>query len=392
MRILMLHPHDIRYHPWTIRIIKLAEELARKSHSVTVGFIEHKRASEPDFARLREIPSGPVQYVPLRARDNQTHRNILDVISLARDVDIIHFQKCFASTFIPALWASWRWGKPLHYDWDDNETLILREIHGLPPGFLSQAKFLEKRIPHYADTISVSSDGLLELCLKCGFPVERIRKVPVGADLETFNPQHPRENFRQEAPFLVGERPLVVYIGQLEGAAYAGLFVEACGILSEKFPEAVWMVVGGGPMLPRLKDQAYQLNLSHRVVFTDYLPSDRIPDVLAAADIAVACFSDEGFVRCKSPLKVAEYMAAGKAIVASDVGEVPWMTQGAAVLVRPGDSQALAGGIQSLLENPSLREELGIKARQRAETCINWQQSAEKLEEAYRLALQTESK
>lgn len=388
----MLHPHDIRYHPWTIRIIKLAEELAKKNHSVTVGFIEHKRTGEPDFPRLREIPNGGVRYVPLRARDNQTHRNILDVTHLACDMDIIHFQKCFASTFIPALWASWRWGKPLHYDWDDNETLILREINGLPPGFLSQARFLERRIPHYVDTISVSSDGLMELCLKYGFPAERIRKVPVGADLETFNPLRSREEFRAVEPFLVGKRPLVVYIGQLEGAAYAGLFVEACGILSERFPEAVWMVVGGGPMLSRLKEQAYRLNLSHRVVFTDYLPSDTIPDVLAAADIAVACFSDEGFVRCKSPLKVAEYMAAGKAIVASDVGEVPWMTQGAASLVRPGDPQALAEGIQHLLEDAPMRAELGKKARERAETCINWRQSAEKLEEAYHLALQARRK
>ncbi|MCA9449626.1 MAG: glycosyltransferase, partial [Candidatus Omnitrophica bacterium] len=170
MRVLMLHPHDVRYYPWTVRIVKLAEELAKRDHEVKVAYIEHKRAEEPDFPPLREIPEGTVEYVGLRSRDKQTHKNIRSVVDLARDVDIIHFQKCFASAFIPALWASWVHKKPLHYDWDDNETLILREILGLPVGFASQARFFEKRVPDYVDTISVASDGLWEECVRLGFP------------------------------------------------------------------------------------------------------------------------------------------------------------------------------------------------------------------------------
>lgn len=397
MRILMLHPHDLRYHPWTIRVIKLAEELVGFGHEVQVAFIEHKRAHEPGFPRLREIPleegsnGQGVRYTPLRARDNQTHKNILDVIHLAQEVDIIHFQKCFASTLIPALWASYRWNKPLHYDWDDNETLILNEINHLPFGFRAQARFLEERVPYHVDTISVSSDALGEICEGMGFPASRIRKVPVGADLGAFDPTRPCEAFRNKPPLAIGDRPLVVYIGQLEGAAYAGLFVKACRLLVHRYPEAVWMVVGGGPMLQELESMAYDLNLSHRLIFTDYLPSDTIPDVLASADIAVACFSDEEFVRCKSPLKVAEYLAAGKAIVASDVGEVPWMTGGAAILVEPGSVSDLANGIGRLLGNPSLRQDLGQAARKRAETVVNWKQSARNLEQAYQIALGKET-
>src|SRR3972149_6357541 len=196
MRILMLHPHDIRFHPWTIRIIKLAEELVELGHTVRVCFIEHKRAAETEFPRLREIPEGPVEYTPLRARDNQTHRNILDVVRIAKDYDLIHFQKCFASAFIPALWASYRWNKPLHYDWDDSETLILDKIDHLPRGFRAQARFLERRIPFYVDTISVSSDALGNICRGMGFPEDRIRKVPVGADLQAFDPNRTGDAFR----------------------------------------------------------------------------------------------------------------------------------------------------------------------------------------------------
>ncbi|MCB9781923.1 MAG: glycosyltransferase family 4 protein [Candidatus Omnitrophica bacterium] len=387
MRVLMLHPHDVRYYPWTVRIVKLAEELAKRGHEVKVAYIEHKRAEEPDFHPLREIPEGTVEYVGLRSRDKQTHKNIRSVVDLARDVDIIHFQKCFASAFIPALWASWVHKKPLHYDWDDNETLILREILGLPVGFASQAHFFEKRVPDYVDTISVASDGLWEECVRLGFPEDRMVKVPVGADLTAFNPNMDGRWVREKQPLNLGSGPIVSYIGQLEGAAYASLFLEACRLLSDQHPDVKWLVVGGGAMLEELEETAFEHDLLGRVVFTDYLPSSQVPAILAATDITVACFSDEDFVRCKSPLKVAEYLAAGKAIVASNVGEVPWMTGGAAVLVQPGSAEALAKGIADLLANPSKRKDLEVQARRRAEEEINWARSAEKLESAYELAI-----
>lgn len=387
MRILMLHPHDVRYHPWTIRIVKLAEELAAQGHEIHVACVEHKRAEEPEFPRIREIPEGPVKYTLLRPRDKQTHKNISFVVDLAKDFDVIHFQKCFASAFIPAVWAAWKWNKPLHYDWDDNESLILRQIRGLPPGFFSQAHFFERRIPTYVDTISVASDGLWEECVELGFPEERMRKVPVGADLAAFDPNRTGDNVRYGAPLAIGKRPLVSYIGQLEGAAYASLFVSAVALLVDRYPDTVWMVVGGGHMLTHLEEQAFRLNLSHRIVFTDYMPSQSIPDILAATDIAVACFSDERFVRCKSPLKVAEYLAAGKAIVASNVGEVPWMTGGAAELVQPGSVEDLARGIAALLDDPQRRKELGKKARERAVKEVNWKRSAEILAELYEIAV-----
>jgi len=387
MRILMIHPHDVRYQPWTIRIIKLAEGLAKRGHEVRVACVEDKFAVDPNHQRIRGIPDGPVEYTLMRSRDKQTHRNVGHVIDLAKDVDLIHFQKCFASAFIPALWASWKWNIPLHYDWDDNETLILQAIQDFPPGFFSQARFFEKRIPSYVDTISVASDGLWEACARMGFPEERMRKVPVGADLEAFSPETNGSSFRLEAPLEIGDRPLVTYLGQIEGAAYASLFVNACALLADRFPEAIWMVVGGGKILWKVERDAYNMNLSHRIVFTDYIPSARIPEILAATDVAVACFSDEAFVRCKSPLKVAEYLAAGKAIVATRVGEVPWMTGDAAILVDPGSASGLASGIADLLENRDLRHQLGRKARLRAEDEINWDRSAQKLEEAYQVAL-----
>lgn len=104
--------------------------------------------------------------------------------------------------------------------------------------------------------------------------------------------------------------------------------------------------------------------------------------------MAVACFEDNPVTRCKSPLKIAEYLASGKPIVASDVGEVRDMVGEAGILVEAGNARQLAEKIIFILSDKRLGEELGIKARKRAEDIYNWRISAQTLLNAYERALQ----
>ncbi|MDD5669019.1 MAG: glycosyltransferase, partial [Candidatus Omnitrophica bacterium] len=101
------------------------------------------------------------------------------------------------------------------------------------------------------------------------------------------------------------------------------------------------------------------------------------------ADVCVAPFRDTPVTRCKSPLKIVEYMSCGKAVVASNVGEVPRMLGGAGVLVKAGDVRSLSDGIELLLKDPCLRKKLGEFARRRAENRYNWAQTAQTLVAAY---------
>lgn len=89
---------------------------------------------------------------------------------------------------------------------------------------------------------------------------------------------------------------------------------------------------------------------------------------------------------CKSPLKIVEYLASGKAIVASQVGEVSNMIGEAGILTPPGDTRSLADGIIKVLEDYELRRNLGRLARQRAEKEYNWTVTAENLLDAYQRA------
>ena len=97
----------------------------------------------------------------------------------------------------------------------------------------------------------------------------------------------------------------------------------------------------------------------------------------------MACFEKNDITECKSPLKIVEYLASGKPIVASDVGEVSRMLGESGILAEPGSASSLAKGIERLLMDEGLRGELSKRARMQAETKYNWPDTANSLLRAY---------
>ena len=124
------------------------------------------------------------------------------------------------------------------------------------------------------------------------------------------------------------------------------------------------------------------LRIEDRVTFTGHLPPSAVAGQLARADIvALPNPASAISTHSTSPLKLFEYMAAGKAIVASrlpSLGEV-LTDEVNAVLVTPGDADALAGGIRRLVNDPALRAALGSAARD-AVAEYSWDRRAERLE------------
>ena len=107
--------------------------------------------------------------------------------------------------------------------------------------------------------------------------------------------------------------------------------------------------------------------------FTGRIEHERIPDVLAADDVAVAPLH-AGYP-WGSPMKLFEYLAAGKATVASANGQIPHVVDdGQTGLLYPaGDSQALAERLAALVREPALRESIGAAARERALREHTWE-------------------
>jgi glycosyltransferase involved in cell wall biosynthesis len=103
--------------------------------------------------------------------------------------------------------------------------------------------------------------------------------------------------------------------------------------------------------------------LSAYFLFPGNVPYEEVPPYCGVMDVCVAPFLKEAVER--SPVKIFDYLACGKPVVATDVGETSgfFADSGAVMIVPPEDPAALAQGLNSLLENETLRAEMGEKGR-----------------------------
>lgn len=380
MNILMIHPHDIysSSEPWTTRVKNLAYQFAKKGNAVKLVYfpLENNNAD-------KQLTDSGFEVVSLSRRLGAfvLLKNIIKVVELAGWADIIHFQKCYYYAVLPALIAAWLKNKPVHYDWDDWETKIFYYSNPRQRIIGEFIHIFEKLIPKAVDTVSVSSEYLRKLCIKKGVLPEDIFSAPVGADLDKFRPC-PESSDTIKKRYSIGHN-LVLYIGQLHGGQYAELFVKAAGVILRRISNITFMVVGDGYRLTELKELSRRESLNGHMIFTGSVPHELMPSYLNSADICVACFEDNDITKCKSPLKVVEYLACGKAIVASDIAEVRNMIKGVGLLVKPGDYLSLAEGILQLTADEKLRKSLAVLARKQAEEKYSWEITVSSLLSAY---------
>jgi glycosyltransferase involved in cell wall biosynthesis len=383
MKILLLHPHDVfdPLEPWTIRIVNIAKELVRRKHDVRLIHFVHETSIEK-----RTLHPDGFQIVSLKRRGGLRlfTTNFKEIFNEVTWADIVHVQKCFHYVSLPALYSAFVQKKPIHYDWDDyEEAIYLVSAH--PPRKMVHffVRTFERILPRLVDTVSTASEELKKMCLALGISPTKLFDAPVGADLAHFGAQVSGEKVRKH----FGEKELfVLYLGQLNGAQYTHLFIETVSILKKQGVKGCYIIVGSGNSFKNLKALAVDLGVDDVIHFVGAIRHDLVPAYLSAADITVACFEDNEITRCKSPLKIVEYLAAGKAIVASAVGEVRTMLKDCGVLVKPGSASALAEGIKVLAKNPAMRSELGKRARKRAEEKYNWPAVVDNLLKAYEVA------
>jgi len=389
MKILYLIPMDIWTEPWAIRALKICENLCARGHEITLFYFwnQGKRIGSPII--LHTLLDGmAIKTFPLWNVWDDTFsprlfmRVLGDIRSIARNADLIHLQKALPWAALPAVLASRLENKPLHYDWDDNEAEIASEY--APPLLTAEIRLYEMLLPCVANTISVSTMGLKKKLLRLGFPGDRVFDAPVGADLLVFHPARKGHTVKERFKLRTN---VVLYMGQLEWGSYAELFIDCYPQVAREVGDVSFLVVGGGEKLDGLKQKAERLDTSGGIVFTGYVNREVVADYVSCCDVAVACFADNEITRCKSPLKIAEYMAAGKAIVASDVGDIPRMLGGSGILARPGDVNDLANKIVLILKDGALRDALGNEARRRAELIYNWKNTTKSIEQAYERAI-----
>ncbi len=201
-----------------------------------------------------------------------------------------------------------------------------------------------------------------------------IEVVPNGVDPDRFHPEVPAS-----APGVQGSCT-IGFVGTLKPWHGVDLLVDAFALLPQGAVPTRLLIVGDGPQGPMLRERSRALGIADRVVFTGAVDSDRMPGLINSMDIAIAPYpqSQDCYF---SPLKVFEYMACGRAIVASRIGQVcDVLTDGVdGILCLPGDAPALRRAIAQLISAPHTRASMGRHARDAAVASHSWAMVAQRI-------------
>lgn len=234
------------------------------------------------------------------------------------------------------------------------------------PRVIDAAARLERFTYRRADAVTVLSDDLADnVAAKLG-PGRRgerskVRVIPNFVDTG-FISVGERENAYRRDHGLEG-RTVVMYAGNVGLSQSLDLVVHAARELVERRPEVVFVVNGGGSGLAALEEAAAGLP---NVRFVGMQPKERLPEVLAAADVHLVPLR-RGLARSSVPSKLYSILAAGRPVLASvDEGtEVARTVERAAagVAVPPDDPEAFLRGLEGLLDDPARCQGAGAAGR-----------------------------
>jgi len=254
----------------------------------------------------------------------------------------------------------------------EESDLYFEEYLHLPgvPGWLEGYKLRR------ADGVVVVSSSLKDLFQKkYGLADERISVVPNGADPLLFQRSAAPDSSIAE---FAGDGPVIGFVGSFHRWHGVKLLCRMIREVSVAWPRVRFLLVGDGPEAGEVRELVR--SLPGRVVLTGRVAHERVPALVASFDVCV--MPESNFYG--SPLKVIEWMMAGKAIVAPGYAPLLDVIENGVhgLLFPPGDADALVRDVLRLLGDPGLRRRLGEAAARRAGASLSWQDNARRVLQA----------
>jgi PEP-CTERM/exosortase A-associated glycosyltransferase len=263
-------------------------------------------------------------------------------------------------TALPALWVGRKVGIPVVYEirafWED--AAAARGTYGQDSWKYKLGRSLETWACRKADQVTVLSRGLKDDLTKRGISSEKVSIVFNGVNADDFKAcTRDAEYFET---WRLARKKVIGFIGSFFRYEGLDLLVRAVARLTATRSDIVLILVGGGEMEAQLQAQIKQLSLENKVVMAGSIPHDRIPGIYALVDVLAYPRYSTRLTELVTPLKPLEAMAMGKALVASDIGGHRELIRHGhtGLLFPPGNVTALAGELERLLADQTLRQNL----------------------------------
>lgn len=337
----------------------LAGQLARLGQQVTVltaAYRDLPRHESIDGVRVLRLPG-----LRRQADRSTTAEQIIFMISASvlGSFSVRRLQPDVVLAFFgaPSGVAAWFWSKFFRLPY----IVSLRggDVPGFRPyDFARQHRLLGpwlRRVWRRAGAVVANSEGLRQLAIRFESQVP-IQVIPNGVDLDAF-----RGGQREWAP------PRLLFVGRIVYQKGLDLLFDALGQLKD----LPWQLnlVGDGPRVSNLREQAASLGLANKIRFLGWLSRAELPKTYQQANLFVYPSRHEGM-----PNAVLEAMASGLPVLATRIaGNEELVSADTGALVPPEDAAALEATLRPWMADASLRQRMGAAARRRVEQKYSWQ-------------------
>jgi glycosyltransferase involved in cell wall biosynthesis len=360
-----------------MRILRYAKTLAERGDEVDV--IALRREAAPAFEVLDGVNVYRIQtrqrnerhwfdYMIRVARFMFVAAFVLSRKHLSKSYDIIHVHSVPDFLVFAALLAKASGAK------------IILDIHDILPEFFASkfgaskqslkfkllllAEYLSVR---FSNHVIIANDLWYERLVKRSAKADRCTTIVNYPDFEVF---HPREQSK-----MVNEKFRITYPGTLNAHQGLDVAIHAVAKIKDEMPDLEFHIYGEGPAKTALIDLSTQLGLSHMVIFHEFLPCDRIAEVMALSDLSVvpkrasSAFGNEAM-----STKIMEFMSLGVPVIVSRTKVDSYYHDDSRVRFFESENPLdLANAILILRRDPKLRQVLVTNASAYIQK-NNWQQ------------------
>jgi len=388
MKILLLN-HNVVERSTFYRAFYFGRELADWGHEVTLATISRRKVLRPvvglrEGVRVIETPDLGVSLARTGWDPWDTAWRV--ACFLGERPDLVYGFDCRPVVLGPSLalkalahtpwitdWADW-WGR--------GGAISLRKSWIGRVAFSPFETFLEERFRHLADQVTVISRALAERARGLGIARERIHYIPSGANVRTI-PVLDRGICRAEL-CLPGDAPIACFVGFVQYDL--ALAVRAFAVARRSVPDARLLLVG--PRNREAEQLIVELGLSRAVLSTGAVPFARVPVPMGASDVLLLPYSDNLTNRGRSPGKLGDYLAAGRAVLANPVGDLVEVFQADEVgVLAPDDAEGYGAALAGLLKDRDRSARMGQTARKVAEEKYAWKHMSARLLEVCQQAM-----
>lgn len=313
--------------------------------------------------------------------ERATHfgKAVFNHLLLHPDYDVVHYRNIWDGLAVAQ--NKTRFGYKTLFEVNGLPSIELKYHYpGIDSNLLTKIKEQEIATLHLSDAIVCPSNVTRDFIASLGLPLKLIHVIPNGVSPSDFSasPLPPRD----------GRIPTLLYIGTLADWQGLEVVIKALPkILEQK--QVQLKIVGRGRSRQRkfLAKQIRKLGVEGSVIVQPAVPHHEIPALIAEADICVAPlgFNDRNVTQGACPIKVLEYMAGGRPLLASNLPIVRELAREDvdALLFSPNDPDDFAKQALTLLDDFELSKRLADSAAERALTKFTWHESQKRLMKVY---------